>query len=206
MTDPELLLFLSVAAAFLLGIGGERLRARIARRRWQARRNAGRGATVTPFAPRRLAARPGDAADQLRTVMAARFQTRRLLSKSEARVFYQAEDAIRAQGLTWRVMAQVSLGEILASPDAAAYAAINAKRADLLLVTRAGEPVAVIEYQGEGHHQGTAAARDAVKKEALRRAGVGYIEVTPHHTAEDLARDIARLAAAPKSAPSAQRG
>ena len=34
-----------------------------------------------------------------------------------------------------------------------------------------------IEYQGGGHHQGTAAARDAVKKEALRRAGIGYVEV-----------------------------
>jgi hypothetical protein len=35
-----------------------------------------------------------------------------------------------------------------------------------------------------------------VKKEALRRAGVGYIEVTPQHAAQDLAREIARLAAA----------
>lgn len=54
----------------------------------------------------------------------------------------------------------------------------------------------MIEYQGEGHHQSAAAARDAVKKEALRRAGVGYIEVTPQHTAADLAREIARHAAA----------
>ena len=38
-------------------------------------------------------------------------------------------------------------------------------------------PIAAIEYQGGGHHQGTAAARDAVKKEALRRAGIGYPEV-----------------------------
>jgi hypothetical protein len=44
-----------------------------------------------------------------------------------------------------------------------------------------------------------------VKKEALRRAGVGYIEVTPQHTAEDLARDIARFAGALKFSPGAQR-
>ncbi|MEP7348782.1 MAG: hypothetical protein ABI668_02385 [Sphingorhabdus sp.] len=31
--------------------------------------------------------------------------------------------------------------------------------------------VHAIEYQGSGHHQGTAAARDAVKKEALRGSG-----------------------------------
>lgn len=199
-------MFLAAAGTFLLGVGAERARARFARRRWQARRGAGRGATIMPFAPRRPGARTGDAADQLRTVMRSRFATRRLLSKAEVRVLYQAEDAIRAQGLSWLVLAQVSLSEILASPDAAAYAAISAKRADLLLVTRAGEPVAVIEQQGEGHHQGGAAARDAVKKEALRRAGVAYIEVTPQHTPADLARDIARLAAAARSSPSAQRG
>ena len=39
-----------------------------------------------------------------------------------------------------------------------------------------------IEYQGTGHHQGSAAARDAVKKEALRKAGIGYHEVVAGHT------------------------
>ena len=39
-----------------------------------------------------------------------------------------------------------------------------------------------LEYQGTGHHQGSAAARDAVKKEALRKAGVGYHEVVAGHT------------------------
>jgi hypothetical protein len=39
-----------------------------------------------------------------------------------------------------------------------------------------------IEYQGSGTHQGTAAARDAVKKEALRKAGIGYHEVVAGHT------------------------
>ncbi len=40
-----------------------------------------------------------------------------------------------------------------------------------------------IEYQGSGHHTGTsAAARDAVKKEALRKAGIGYHEVVAGHT------------------------
>ena len=39
-----------------------------------------------------------------------------------------------------------------------------------------------IEYQGSGHHQGTAAARDVVKKEALRKVGIGYYEVVAGHT------------------------
>ena len=54
-------------------------------------------------------------------------------------------------------------------------------------------PLHAIEYQGGGHHQGTAAARDAVKKEALRRAGVGYVEVVPGDTPAELRRVVERL-------------
>ena len=40
-------------------------------------------------------------------------------------------------------------------------------------------PLHAIEYQGGAHFKGAhaTAARDAVKKEALRRAGIGYVEV-----------------------------
>jgi hypothetical protein len=91
-------------------------------------------------------------------------------------------------------MAQVSLGEVLSSPDARAYSAINSKRVDLLIVSRSGDPIAAIEYHGHGHYQGTAAARDAVKKEALRKAGVRYIEVTPESGTADMTREILRIA------------
>ena len=137
-----------------------------------------------------------DPAEQLRLVMGARFEKRSLLSRSEAYVLYAAENAIKTADLQWRVMAQVSLGEILSSPDGRAYSAINSKRVDLLIVSRSGDPIAAIEYQGHGHYQGTAAARDAVKKEALRKAGVRYIEVTPESGTEDMARVISRIAQA----------
>ena len=135
-----------------------------------------------------------DPAEQLRFVMAAKFEKRRLLSRSEAHVLYAAERAINTADLKWRVMAQVSLGEVLSSPDARAYSAINSKRVDLLIVSRFGDPIAAIEYQGHGHYQGTAAARDAIKKEALRKAGVRYIEVTPESGTEDMTREISRIA------------
>ena len=144
-----------------------------------------------------------DAAEQLRLVMGARFEKRSLLSRSEAYVLYAAERAINtaAADLKWRVMAQVSLGEVLSSPDARAYSAINSKRVDLLIVSRNGDPIAAIEYQGHGHYQGTAAARDAVKKEALRKAGVRYIEVTPERGTVDMAREISRIAQAERQRP-----
>ena len=126
--------------------------------------------------------------------MGANFEKRRLLSKPESRVLYAAERAIREEKLAWRVMAQVSLGEVLASPDARAYGAINSKRVDILIVSSSGVPIAAIEYQGNGHYQGSAAARDAVKKEALRRAGVRYMEVTPEHDLDERARELVRAA------------
>ena len=142
-----------------------------------------------------------DPAEQLRLVMGARFEKRRLLSRSEAQVLYAAERAINTADLKWRVMAQVSLGEVLSSPDARAYSAINSKRVDLLIVSRSGDPIAAIEYQGHGHYQGTAAARDAVKKEALRKAGVRYIAVTPESGTEDMAREISRIAQGERLSP-----
>ena len=190
--DLIILIFLLTAGAFLAGWYGEKWRARRARKAWSAKRPA---RNVVKFAPRAGESDPpGDAVDQLRAVIGATFRKRRLMSRSEAQVFYAAENAISAQRLDWRVMAQVSLGEILSSPDDAAYRAINSKRVDILLISRTGEPLAAVEYQGEGHHQGSAPARDAVKREALRLAGVAYIEITPAHPADELARAISRVA------------
>ena len=123
-----------------------------------------------------------DAADQLRIVMGANFTIQPLLNKSEARVFKELDRLVIGCNPAWQVMAQVSLGEILRSKDADAYRCINSKRVDLLLVDGDCQPRHAIEYQGGAHHQGTAAARDAVKKEALRRAGIGYHEVVAGQT------------------------
>lgn len=84
-----------------------------------------------------------------------------------------------------RVMAQTSMGEILrpkkdtgeAYERRDAHASINSKRLDFALFGDDGLIALAVEYQGTGHHQGKAFARDAVKKEALRRAGVPVLEV-----------------------------
>lgn len=198
---PELAQLLLVAALIVFAVGMAQLypSGKRGRRRqpWRAPRK------VVPIG-RAAPAGPPDAAEQLRVVSTAGFEKQRLLSSAEAKFLYFAEDSITARGLSWRVMAQVSLGEVLSSPSIDAYRAINSKRVDLLIITRGGEPVAAIEYQGRGHYQGTAPLRDAVKKEALRRAGVGYIEVTAAHGRDDIDREIGRLARnwpAPQPAP-----
>jgi hypothetical protein len=58
---------------------------------------------------------------------------------------------------------------------------------DIVVISGDGFPVAAIEYQGGGHYQGNAAARDAVKREALRKAGVKYVEISETHSHDETA-------------------
>ena len=127
-----------------------------------------------------------DVGQQLRAVMAGSFEKQRVLSTSEYRVFAIIEQEIRAQRAGYRVFAQTSLGEILRSSNQDAFRSINSKRVDILVVDGGGWPCLAIEYQGDGHYQGTAAARDAVKKEALRKAGVPYMECCPTDTGDQI--------------------
>ena len=123
------------------------------------------------------------AAEQLKLVSRSKFTSRALLNKSEAKVFDALDKAVIARNSGWQVMAQVSLGEFLASPDKDAFFAVNSKRVDFALMDEKCQVVHALEYQGSGHHTGTsAAARDAVKKEALRKAGIGYHEIVAGHT------------------------
>lgn len=204
--DPAI--FVATLGGIAVGVQFERWRAAAARREWRAKRAARSGfksfkprgsrpATAAPVGP----SPAPDVADQLRIVMASDFTRRRLLNTQEAKVFHAAEEAIARAGKPWRAMAQVSLGEILSSPNDNAHRAINSKRVDILIVCNRSLPIAAIEYQGGGHYQGTAPVRDAVKKEALRRAGVRYIEMLPDHGPSDLAREVERLAAAEREAP-----
>lgn len=123
------------------------------------------------------------AADQLKKVSNAPFTARPLLNTSEAKVFETLDQAVIARNPRWQVMAQVCIGEFLASPDTEAFRAVNSKRVDFALMDENCCVRHALEYQGNGHHLGTsAAARDAVKKEALRKAGIGYHEVVAGHT------------------------
>ena len=161
------------------------------RRQWNDRRSK-----VLPFQPKHdVVPKVPDAADQLRTVMKAEFKAQRLLNKSEARLFKAIDKWVIEARPGWQVMAQVSLGEILKCEDKAAYACINSKRVDLLIVDDECRPLHAIEYQGGGHFNGAhaTAARDAVKKEALRRAGIGYVEVVAGDTPTELRRVVERL-------------
>lgn len=214
LLDKPLLLALILALGAICGIAVERIGEkwnRAQRRAYWGKRNGGKTrkdgqsrfgqfkAVPLKGSPERKAL---DAADQLRMVMDAEFKERPLLNRPEARLFRELGKLVAARNPEWQVMAQVCVGEFIASDDAEAYACINSKRVDLLLVDGDCRARHAIEYQGSGHHLGTdAAARDAVKKEALRKAGIGYDEVVAGKTTpSDLKRLVEKVVSSPTRA------
>jgi len=176
-----------------LGMALQRFISRMRSRAWR-KRNASHDRTVAPPSASAKESQTLHAVQQLRIVMSADFAPRPLLNQGEARVFEELHQIVMRCKPGWRVMAQVSLGEILRSKNSEAFSCINSKRVDMLLVDETCQPRHAIEYHGDGHYQSTAAARDAVKKEALRRAGIGYHEVVAGQTTPgELRRLIEKL-------------
>jgi hypothetical protein len=207
LMDKPLLLIAILAIGAFIGMNAEKFFARMRRKAWREKNRSpwdgkqhgrsGPGETWTSSRDRLPPNQP-DAADQLRIVMGADFTARSVLNRSEARVFKELDRIVIGCNPDWQVMAQVSLGEILSCRDPQAYGCINSKRVDLLLMDGECQPRHAIEYQGGAHHQKAAAARDAVKKEALRRAGIGYHEVVGGHTTPaELRRLVEKLVDAP---------
>lgn len=202
MPSEVILIFICVLLVGV-GIAVERASSKMRRQAWREKNRGrwerNRGDNPTAFEqwfpkPESTVPKQPDAADQLRIVMGADFTIQPLLNKREARVFKELDRIVISLNPEWQVMAQVSVGEILRCQDPKAYSCINSKRIDLLLVDAECHPRHAIEYQGGAHYQGTAAARDAVKKEALRRAGIGYHEVVAGHTTpSELRRLVEKL-------------
>jgi hypothetical protein len=166
----------ALVIAFMLGTAVEQYRVKVRRAEWRLKH----GPKYHTSGPKKGA---DFAAGQLTTVSRAKFTSRPLLNKSEANVFTALDKAVIARNPGWQVMAQVSLGEFLASPDENAFLSVNSKRVDFALMDDRCCVVHALEYQGSGHNVGDCApARDAVKKEALRKAGIGYHEVVAGHT------------------------
>jgi hypothetical protein len=141
------------------------------------------------------------------------FETRPLLNKEEYPVLLLLEEVVREIGGGFRVMAQTSLGEVIrpsrssASKDDRdlAFRSINSKRLDFSIFDRFGRLVLAVEYQGSGHYHSTSFIRDAVKKEALRKAGVTLLEVPIRFRADDVKRQVLQLLIAPATRQSIPR-
>ena len=199
LLDQPLLLLAILAVGAAMGIAVEKfstaqLRAK-RRAYWQGRNSSWKKQARKDNASD---GRQDFAADQLKLVMKAQFRRRALLNKKEANVFQSLDRIVIDRNPAWQVMAQVSVGEFLACDDAEAFRCINSKRVDFVLMDEECQARHALEYQGGGHHQGSAAARDAVKKEALRKAGIGYHEIIAGHTTPaELKRLVEKLVPKP---------
>jgi hypothetical protein len=113
------------------------------------------------------------------------WRRKRLLNKPEYALLRQLEALVQNAPNGHRLFAQVSYGAFLeatARQDLeetrkVAEHALMRKRADFLIIDRYGNPVAVIEYQGDGHYRGNAHDRDQAKRIACHAAGIPFIEV-----------------------------
>ena len=129
-----------------------------------------------------------DPLQQIRDIQDADFRPRRLINHSELEVFHHLERIAASVSPDFRVFAQTSLGEVLQTTFHSeskekrdrAYRAINTKRLDFLVIDQNGLPVLGVEYHGGGHFQDDAFVRDTVKREALRKASIRFIEIQAH--------------------------
>jgi hypothetical protein len=183
--------FAVYCALLLLARSARLVGRRRSRRRWeeriQHRPERHPSPPVFVSSPAALDTGPPPAGAQLDAVLGAEFSRRRVMNIGEYRVFQAVEQEVAANWGGYRVFSQTALGEVIESADREAHRAINSKRADVLVIDQGGFPVLAIEVHGKGHYRGDAAGRDAIKREALRRAGVGWLEIMDYHTEADVA-------------------
>jgi hypothetical protein len=139
-----------------------------------------------PYRPAEKTRSVANVEDQLHFVANSAFRKRKIMNRDEYSLFRKLERFISQYHRAFRIFPQVSLGEIMSSEDKNAYSSINSKRVDFVIINQYGEPCAVVEYQGSGHYQGNAVARDAVKKEACRKADIRYFEIAAEYSQEDV--------------------
>ncbi len=133
---------------------------------------------------------------QMEAVARAQFELQPILNKEEYRLLPLLESIVRDLKQGHRVTIQTSLGEVLTAKglnrddQRRAHASINSKRIDFGVIDRFGRLQLAIEYQGSGHYHDTSFMRDAVKREALRKAGVEMLEVKTEFSPEKVRADV----------------
>ncbi len=124
------------------------------------------------------------------------------MNKSEYRHFNAMQNRLSEMDCGYRLMAQVALPELVRPREEGtriareAFAALNSRRVDFAVVDRLGHLALAIEYQGHGHYGNGAFARDAIKREVVRKAGADWLEIDaddpPQRSANEMERRLRR--------------
>lgn len=138
--------------------------------------------------------------EQLEAISFVDFETQPLLNREEVPILRLLEREAYGLNAGFRVMAQTSMGEILRPKVSGstpvqrelAFRAINSKRLDFAIFNRFGKLVLAVEYQGSGHFHRTSFMRDAVKREALRKANVEFLAIYADYAALEISTKVRR--------------
>lgn len=142
-------------------------------------------------------------ARQVEVVSSVRFEVTPILSPEEAGLFATIEAAVSALAPGCRVLARVSLDEVVrALADAGedwdgAMASIRTKRLDFAIFDPGGRIIAGLGCAERARRMG--AGRDQVRRAALARAGIPYVVLGPDMTVEAICLALAE--ALPRNIP-----
>lgn len=137
-------------------------------------------------------------------IFAPRFERYPLMNQTETRLFKMLRAELPAG---WSVMCQVSYGAFLRNKSYKRFMSINSKRADFVLLDADLNVAAAIEYHGTGHLGNTRTSRtraeksDAIKRQALREAGVALIEMPAKFDRDGVAGMIQAVVVQDEAAP-----
>lgn len=216
--SPDHMITLILIAAVLIIVLVETLR-RHRRGRWRGTRRFGgrfapssRAGSSKPPGERPTVETPpvakpsmADPENQVAAIAKVRFEKTRLLNRTEYRVLLLLERIVDGANSGHRVMAQTNMGELIRPVSSSgtardrqdAFASINSKRLDFAIVDTFGILAVAVEVQGSGHYHHKTFIRDAVKREALRRAGVELLEIQPSWTDEEIEARVSTLLGLP---------
>ena len=126
--------------------------------------------------------------------MAASFYKKKVMSKSEYKVFKIVETEVQAQRNGCRVLSQTSLGEIIGSDNEKAFASSQQQ------ARRYPDHGAIWRSRSLRSNIRAAAIIKAARQPAtrsrerrLRKAGVQFLEIAENHTAEEIAQLVRKL-------------
>ena len=127
---------------------------------------------------------------ELRTIIAAQFRRRRVLTKTEFTLIKAIEELLRDRFPACRVLRGATLADLITTEDDRAFDFISRKTVDLVVIDSTGLTLAAIDIHRNGIADPAALVRDTAKREALRRARIEHVEVFEHHERGDIRRMV----------------
>lgn len=136
--------------------------------------------------------------DQMEAIVSISFERKPLVDREAVPLLRAVEMICREIDPGLRVHAQVCLGEaitprrrgVLAEKVQWAADSIAGKSLDFAVFDRDGMIVAALEFEGSKQQPSRSFLRDAVKREAIRKAGVAFLEVERAYSVEELTRQL----------------